>query len=960
MRSATLILLISFISTKLYSLPIPSEELFRAPDSYSYKINQDSSYIAGHVAREGEMALEILDMDLKTAQQIVSFKWDDDAYLKDYYWMDKDTLYVKYRDGYQSTREAFIELTKTADNKIKTRFRKIKSKGKILDLLPNEKNKILYIKRTGPKASNIKIYKTTRENLIRNEFNKQNEFRNTVNYAFYYATNAQGKIKFASSYEDEELKFWYLNNKNRKWVNFHVVRDEDYDFTPVAFLDEGKLAVITNKTSDLQGLYEFDIKTKQLGKLLFQHPKYDLSGARFDATTKQLVYVRFYDHGQLETLYFSGEDSRLSKLLKQAFPSKQLFITSTRAGNKYSIIKAFASNDPGKLYLFNQNTKKATLIAPHFENLDKYKMDRSEVFSVVSEKNRTIEAILTKPKINSNGILLVVPHGGPIGIRDYDFFNKETQYFVSRGFTILKINYSGSSGFGKKFQKSGEGQFGKRIEEDITAVVNYVKKKNKFSKMCSMGSSYGGYSAMMLAIYHPKDYQCVVAKYGVYDLSLLFNESNILRQKKHLDRIIAIVGEYSESLKDVSPFFLAEKVKSPVLLIAGKDDKVASFEHTNRMKYRLKQLKAPVETMFYEGVGHGHATWNGEKHEMAVVNEFLQKQLSLPIPTSKSYKKILGDEFMMISDGYNSDDFVINDYAKALLYMKKAANLGHPRGMFNLGAYYHQGKEVEKNIQQAVSWYKKSSALGYSSASYRLGGLYRTGREVLKNSAQADKYYELALQQGEIKAQIEIDKKKCFANNALFNLDSCLSSLSEAKQVKSNKDRVWRILTDVIWDKPRTNSEKQRVDQFLLKNYKVNITRGLEFDFHSYGTLSGSKKTRQGVDFEEKGKKVKLVKGKKFGIKYQIESDNLPYKPKGLIKVKWRHPEITDPETKQTKTEHLSIETVFMYGQSYYRNNYSWYQFDEKWEMVPGDWTIEISTIDDKPLYSRTFKVVEE
>ena len=156
--------------------------------------------------------------------------------------------------------------------------------------------------------------------------------------------------------------------------------------------------------------------------------------------------------------------------MNTAFKGKQIVTVSQKNESEYSVIKTFASNDPGSFYLFNKKKLMAELISTRYKKLNKYQLSSSEVFDIDVKDGHKIEAILTQPNKNSNNVLLVMPHGGPIGVREFDTFDREAQYYTSRGYTVLKVNFRGSSGFGKRFQNEGVGQFGKSIEQDLSLI----------------------------------------------------------------------------------------------------------------------------------------------------------------------------------------------------------------------------------------------------------------------------------------------------------------------------------------------------------------------------------------------------------------------------------------------------------------------------------------------------------
>ncbi|MET1255896.1 alpha/beta hydrolase family protein [Aliikangiella maris] len=142
-------------------------------------------------------------------------------------------------------------------------------------------------------------------------------------------------------------------------------------------------------------------------------------------------------------------------IVGKAFVGKQIVTVSQQENSDYSIIFVFASNDSGSYYLLNKKTLVAELILKKYESHKNFQFAKSELLSIKVEDDQIIEGILTRPIKHSNKTLLVVPHGGPIGIRDLDNLNRDAQYYTSRGYSVLRVNFRGSFGFGKLFKQSG-------------------------------------------------------------------------------------------------------------------------------------------------------------------------------------------------------------------------------------------------------------------------------------------------------------------------------------------------------------------------------------------------------------------------------------------------------------------------------------------------------------------------
>jgi len=245
-----------------------------------------------------------------------------------------------------------------------------------------------------------------------------------------------------------------------------------------------------------------------------------------------------------------------------------------------------------------------------------------------------IEGFLIVPEsINDvKAPLIVIPHGGPIGVRDYAY-NDSTQHFLaSHGYASLKVNYRGSGGYGKHFKESGKKEWGKKIEADINEMVDYGLAKYNLAadKICAMGSSYGGYSAVMLSIIYPERYKCAVSYAGVMDIPLLFSSSRYKFHSRVDEKMKEIVGDPNEDyeqLMNTSPLYLTDKINNPIYLLHGDLDTRVYLEHSLRMKEVADLKNLDVSLTVLEDEKHALYYLNSNIVMMARALEFIQQHL---------------------------------------------------------------------------------------------------------------------------------------------------------------------------------------------------------------------------------------------------------------------------------------------------------------------------------------------
>jgi dipeptidyl aminopeptidase/acylaminoacyl peptidase len=809
--------------------PIPGAELFRAPAMTQVAFSPDARFISALTVEEGDRRLSLISLDTILSSAILALS--PSQRLIEYTWVDNQTIFIHYTVEGQ-TRKALLILSEK-DGKPHSRFVSLPDNGDIVDILPNDPQHILYAKNKYDDKPSYRLYKMTLEQLINREFRASVVIEDNLRNVALFTYDADSKSLFALivDIDNGTAEVRYRLSNERRWKLLIELNDSDTSLTVIGFIDNAKLAVLSNQNTDKVALYEFDINTQQIGKVLYEHPKYDLIDAELSDDGGAIKLVRYVENGHSRSHFFDNELSNKEQWINSAFKGNKTITTAYASDEIHSIMFTFAANNPGAYYLFNKTSNKAELLTELYPELTNFELRDTEVLKVKGPSGVEVEAYLTQPSAKvSNEVLLVMPHGGPIGVRDFNYFDNEVQYFVSRGFTVLRVNFRGSEGYGKQFLNSGKGEFGKAIEQDITAVVNQVKQQHQFSKTCAIGASYGGYSSLMLAIKHPTDYHCAIGRYGIYDLPLLFNGNNIKVLEEYRKSVTEVVGEFSEGLTDYSPVYLAENLQAPVLLIAGKADRIADFEHSKRMEYVLNKLGKQVETLYYKNTAHGQKSWYWQRHEVSYIADYLRRTLELADyhqvkGVDEALTQKLAVDTILLADGFQFDNKVDNDLIWATRLYREAAVMGEGRAAYNVAKQLiYDGKELQSEsksyagitvglgvdtakgidlsnqnldegkalIQEGIRWAEKSSQLGFSNAGYWLGLEYELGVLVEKDWEKSLTYFTAAADAGyDAEAMVKMGRIHCLAPAPLKDVKRCSELLMltelDAEVAKNNK-----------------------------------------------------------------------------------------------------------------------------------------------------------------------------
>jgi len=285
------------------------------------------------------------------------------------------------------------------------------------------------------------------------------------------------------------------------------------------------------------------------------------------------------------------------------------FVDQSNDGNSI-IVKVSNPYDPGAMYLMRGGEIAATL-GSMYPGLPSEEM--GEVISVkyTARDGLKIPSYVTLPPSVTdtsqikNLPFIVLPHGGPYG-RDTKRFDYFAQFFASRGYGVLQMNFRGSEGYGKAFKEAGRKNW-VIMQEDVEDGARWLVKKGYADpkRMCIAGWSYGGYASLMGAAKNGDIYSCAIAMAALTDIADFKNDLKRYRFGSASGK--NFIGEGFESKDDIkanSPVKNAEDIKIPLFLAHGTEDQQVHFDQYKRMKRALKKSTAKVTYMEFKDEDH--------------------------------------------------------------------------------------------------------------------------------------------------------------------------------------------------------------------------------------------------------------------------------------------------------------------------------------------------------------------
>ena len=432
----------------------------------------------------------------------------------------------------------------------------------------------------------------------------------SVSNAYEFLADHNGKVRLASSTDDKDNQITsYLDKADSSWKELNRSQKSGGMLDPLAFAaDNQHVFVKSDVDAPTKGLFEIDPESGDK-KLIFRDDHVDMGHLLFGPDQKEpvgLVYspdyptYKFFDKG--------GAIASRYAALQDAFPDEFVEITNYSKDGRYGVVYAESDVDPGQYSLLDLKENKLTLLFKERPWIDPHQMASMTAITVKARDGLELRGYLTVPKgaAPRQLPLVVLPHGGP-ELRDAWGFDQEVQFLAYHGYAVLQINFRGSSGYGRIFEQAGYKHWGTTMQDDVTDATRWAIDHGVADpkRICIYGASYGGYAALMGVIREPDLYQCAIGYAGVYDLAVEIQSSDTADTPDGRAFLKKMHGDDTDDLKARSPVYNVDRIKVPLLLIHGKEDKRVPIKNLNELTDALDKAGKHYESLVKNYEGHG-------------------------------------------------------------------------------------------------------------------------------------------------------------------------------------------------------------------------------------------------------------------------------------------------------------------------------------------------------------------
>lgn len=334
--------------------------------------------------------------------------------------------------------------------------------------------------------------------------------------------------------------------------------------------------------------------------------------------------------GRPKTIYVDDDNwATIHKALSEQYPDYAItFAGISQDGNRV-LVHAYSDKDPGFYALFTLAPVSLTPLFRVLPWIDPQKMATRQPIRFKTRDGLDLDGYLTMPANGKNLPLVLLPHGGPIGIRDGWGYDMWSQFLANLGYAVLQVNYRGSGGRGNGFELAGYHQFGTGMQQDLIDAVHWAVDQSYADKnrVCVFGASFGGYSALMLPIRSPGTFKCAIDFAGVSDFTIIRDDP----EQQHSDYAHNVfsqqIGLDDPTIKAISPLYHLDDFNVPVLIVHGEKDPRVPIKNAEVLRDALKKSGKPYEWLIKPKELHGFYSEADNTDFLQHMQAFLAKYL---------------------------------------------------------------------------------------------------------------------------------------------------------------------------------------------------------------------------------------------------------------------------------------------------------------------------------------------
>ena len=616
-------LLLFTINIKASPVNYPVEAFFKNAKFSDMSISPDGKHLA--VTYDTGTSNSVAIMDVGLTKVLSNINFGDYMRIGRVYWPRADRFILSYSKfvGYLDNNDTPpIHVAYDLDGKNGRQLTiPQRTRYNIISLLPNKPNKILVTKSHYFDKGAVKLFE------IQIDKGKEDYIGGEPLKATSIIADSEGiprvAVIFKDLEEEDELGNVEISLKVKRtpksdWevANLPILAGIDTKVGLLGFNADNTIAYVSSDIkTKVPSIYSVDLMTWET-KLVHEEEISAITGRGelYNGALEALAFSPDYNR-----TVFLSDNSEMKKIMMQLYVSmgmddetSDIRISSFTADGDKLVFNVKSDRDPGVFYLFNRgfdgSKPNIRMLSLANEQIDPSQMATMKPIKFQSRDGISLNGYMVLPTYGEAPFPMIqIIHGGPHGLRDYWGWNREAQFLASRGYAVVSVNFRGSGGYGKAFERSGYKEWGGKMINDMTDATMWMVDNGYADKerMCVYGGSYGGYGTLQSVVREPDLYKCAIGYVGVYSLHEMKKSGDIVDRKsgrKFLDRVL---GMDKDLLTEFSPALNVEKIKAELFIAHGREDVRVPMDQYDVLSDNLKRIGKPYKSMIRDE-GHGY------------------------------------------------------------------------------------------------------------------------------------------------------------------------------------------------------------------------------------------------------------------------------------------------------------------------------------------------------------------
>ncbi|MCB0457775.1 MAG: S9 family peptidase [Flavobacteriaceae bacterium] len=469
----------------------------------------------------------------------------------------------------------------------------------------------------------------------------------------HWITDAFGNIRMAVKISDKGMSYYYKYDATTKALTPFIVKlgGNQYSFTidPRTHIKQyltfegfgynpNIIYITSNIFSDKREMFSYDMEKEIVLETFVADVNCDVK----DLDGEGINFIFDYENAEIAGFKYtcltpkykwlsSNFSSKITKLNTKYPEFFNEIIDLDLSGNRL-LIHQWNDSSTGNIGVYDVQEDEYAVMFHFNEELNEYPLSKSKVLIAKTRDQYNIPCYFNLPvytKKEEKVPLVVIPHGGPWA-RDYWRLDDFAQYFTSRGYATLRINYRGSTGFGKSHVLAGVNSLDEVMINDIVDATQFVLERFSLDKenVFIFGHSYGGYATYFCLAKHPDLFNAGISIAAPTDIKAWMKKQKDDDNYYSYEFWNTALGSNEPSyLKKISPINYADKIKNPLLIMHGGLDKTVPAEHAQIMIDKIKKHNKNLEYKIWNLADHSFTDIEDFKEMLEESNRFFKSYI---------------------------------------------------------------------------------------------------------------------------------------------------------------------------------------------------------------------------------------------------------------------------------------------------------------------------------------------